>query len=267
MRPRREPRPAIASPSRLRGAAEMLADQVRVAGGLDGGGAGLLDRGASSRPEGTRRRIDRHGPIVPDAGATRRPGAPSRRVRHDGGVHTSRRPPGATARWREPPAGAGATRPDGHHAGRRPAAADPADGRRRADTATADGPAGRAPRKLTVTRVAVARTRELTAQAVRRVRTASRADGAGESGLTQLLWVNALHMAGDAMIAVSLAGTLFFAAATDAQRGNVALYLRSPWPRSPSGRPRDRPGAGPAAARPPVGARGQPRRPRRPRRW
>ena len=58
-----------------------------------------------------------------------------------------------------------------------------------------------------------------------RVRAASRADGAGESGLTQLLWVNALHMAGDAMIAVSLAGTLFFAAATDAQRGNVALYL------------------------------------------
>jgi MFS family permease len=54
---------------------------------------------------------------------------------------------------------------------------------------------------------------------------ASRADGAGESGLTHLLWVNSFHMAGDAMIAVSLAGTLFFAAATDAQRGNVALYL------------------------------------------
>src|SRR3954447_16208555 len=32
-------------------------------------------------------------------------------------------------------------------------------------------------------------------------------------------------MAGDAMFAVSLAGTLFFAAADDAQRGNVALYL------------------------------------------
>jgi MFS family permease len=54
---------------------------------------------------------------------------------------------------------------------------------------------------------------------------ASRADGAAESGLTQLLWVNALHTAGDAMIAVSLAGTLFFAAASDAQRSNVALYL------------------------------------------
>jgi hypothetical protein len=81
------------------------------------------------------------------------------------------------------------------------------------------------PARLTVTRVAVARTRELSGAAVRRVRAASRADGAGESGLTHLLWVHSLHMAGDAMIAVSLAGTLFFAATVDAQRGNVALYL------------------------------------------
>jgi hypothetical protein len=88
------------------------------------------------------------------------------------------------------------------------------------------GPAGAGGQpKITVTRVAVARSRQLTAAAARRVRAASRADGAGESGLTQLLWVNALHMAGDALIAVSLAGTLFFAATTDAQRGNVALYL------------------------------------------
>ena len=86
-----------------------------------------------------------------------------------------------------------------------------------------DGTPG--PARLTVTRVAIARSRELSAAAVRRVRAASRADGAGESGLTQLLWVHALHMAGDAMIAVSLAGTLFFAATLDAQRSNVALYL------------------------------------------
>ena len=79
--------------------------------------------------------------------------------------------------------------------------------------------------KVTVTRVAVARSRQLTAAAAQRVRAASRADGAAETGLTHLLWVNALHMAGDAMIAVSLAGTLFFAAASGAQRGNVALYL------------------------------------------
>jgi MFS family permease len=85
-------------------------------------------------------------------------------------------------------------------------------------------PAG-TPRKLTVTRVAGLRARQLGGAAVGRVRAASRAGGAAESGLTQLLWVNALHMAGDAMIAVSLAGTLFFAAASDAQRTNVALYL------------------------------------------
>jgi hypothetical protein len=94
-----------------------------------------------------------------------------------------------------------------------------------ADRPTTALPRPAAPAKLTVTRVAAARSRELTAAAARRVRAASRADGAGESGLTQLLWVNALHMAGDAMIAVSLAGTLFFAATTDAQRSNVALYL------------------------------------------
>jgi MFS family permease len=109
-----------------------------------------------------------------------------------------------------PPGGAGPTRPM--------AAAPPAGSSRR------ELPRG-GPRKLTVTRVAAARSRELTAAAVRKVRAASGADGAAESGLAQLLWVNALHMAGDAMIAVSLAGTLFFAAATTAQRSNVALYL------------------------------------------
>jgi hypothetical protein len=86
------------------------------------------------------------------------------------------------------------------------------------------GPRAR-PQRLTVTRVAADRTRQLGGAAVRRVRAYGRADGAGESGLAGLFWVNALHMAGDALIAVSLAGTLFFAAASDAQRGNVALYL------------------------------------------
>jgi len=79
--------------------------------------------------------------------------------------------------------------------------------------------------RVTVTRVALSRSRELSRAATRRVQAASRADGADTSGLSRLLWVNALHMAGDALIAVSLAGTLFFAATTDAQRGNVALYL------------------------------------------
>src|SRR4051812_3484789 len=41
--------------------------------------------------------------------------------------------------------------------------------------------------RVTVTRVAVARSRHLTSSAARRVREAGRADGAAESGLTQLL--------------------------------------------------------------------------------
>ena len=95
-----------------------------------------------------------------------------------------------------------------------------------------------------------------------RVRAASRADGAAETGLTQLLWVNALHMAGDALIAVSLAGTLFFAATTDAQRGNVALYLLVTMAPFAVLAPVHRPGAGPAAARSPLGDGGQLARPR-----
>ena len=82
-----------------------------------------------------------------------------------------------------------------------------------------------APARLTVTRVAAARTREITSNTVRRINAASRADGAGDTGLSRLLWTSALNTAGDALIAVSLAGTLFFAAAVDAQRSNVALYL------------------------------------------
>jgi len=84
---------------------------------------------------------------------------------------------------------------------------------------------GARPPRVTGPRVAAARARNLSGSAVARVRAYGRADGAGDSGLSGLLWVNALHVAGDAMIAVSLAGTLFFAAPSDAQRGNVALYL------------------------------------------
>jgi len=81
------------------------------------------------------------------------------------------------------------------------------------------------PSKITVTRVAAARTRQLTTTAVRRINAASRADGADESGLTGLIWTHALNCAGDTLIAISLAGTLFFAAAAGEQRTNVALYL------------------------------------------
>ena len=51
------------------------------------------------------------------------------------------------------------------------------------------------------------------------------AGGAGESGLARLLELHAFNTAGDAAIAVSLAGTLFFTVPTDDAAGQVALFL------------------------------------------
>ena len=66
----------------------------------------------------------------------------------------------------------------------------------------------------------------LTNHGVRRVRAAAQADGADSSGLAALLGMHALHSAGDALVMVSLAGTLFFDTSSLGQaRGRVALYL------------------------------------------
>lgn len=82
------------------------------------------------------------------------------------------------------------------------------------------------PRKLTVTRVAAMRSRQLTGQAVRAFRRAANADGADKSGLTALTYATMLNYASDAAMAVALANTLFFSAAsTDSSKGKVALYL------------------------------------------
>lgn len=51
------------------------------------------------------------------------------------------------------------------------------------------------------------------------------AGGAGESGLSRLLELHAFNTAGDAAIAVSLAGTLFFTVPTEQASGQVALFL------------------------------------------
>jgi MFS family permease len=53
----------------------------------------------------------------------------------------------------------------------------------------------------------------------------TRAEGAGESGLARILELHALSAAGDAAIAVSLAGTLFFTVPTEQASGQVALFL------------------------------------------
>lgn len=49
--------------------------------------------------------------------------------------------------------------------------------------------------------------------------------GAGESGFSRLLELQAFNTAGDAAVAVSLAGTLFFTVPTEQASGQVALFL------------------------------------------
>nr|WP_165400315.1 MFS transporter [Motilibacter rhizosphaerae] len=52
-----------------------------------------------------------------------------------------------------------------------------------------------------------------------------RSHGAGETGLAKLIDLTALGSAGDAIVTVSLAGTLFFSVPTGQARGRVAVYL------------------------------------------
>ena len=59
----------------------------------------------------------------------------------------------------------------------------------------------------------------------RRVRRVTHAKGAGESGLGRLIELHGVNTAGDAMVAVALANTLFFSVPTGEARGRVALYL------------------------------------------
>ena len=96
-------------------------------------------------------------------------------------------------------------------------AADPAAG---APTAPRTGP-----RKLTVTRVAAFRSRELTTRGVQIFQRAAAADGADRSGLTNLTYAVMGNYAVDAALAVALANTLFFAAATAESTSKVLLYL------------------------------------------
>ncbi len=59
----------------------------------------------------------------------------------------------------------------------------------------------------------------------RRIRRATHAHGAGESGLSKLIELHAVHSAGDMLITMALASTIFFSVPTDEARGRVALYL------------------------------------------
>ncbi|HEY8479232.1 MAG TPA: MFS transporter [Spirillospora sp.] len=72
---------------------------------------------------------------------------------------------------------------------------------------------------------ALRRTHSVLRGAGRLTRRLTHAQGAGRSGLGSLIEASAVNSAGDAMLAVALAGTLFFGLDVDQARGQVALYL------------------------------------------
>ena len=74
-------------------------------------------------------------------------------------------------------------------------------------------------------RAAAQHTRSGALRTARRVRRLTHAQGAGESGLGRLIELHGVNTAGDAMVAVALANTLFFSVPTGEARGRVALYL------------------------------------------
>lgn len=59
----------------------------------------------------------------------------------------------------------------------------------------------------------------------RRLRRFTHGEGAGESGLGKLIELHAVNSAGDMLITVALASTIFFSVPTGEARGRVALYL------------------------------------------
>ena len=59
----------------------------------------------------------------------------------------------------------------------------------------------------------------------RRIRRATSAEGAGETGLAKLIELHAVNSFGDMLITIALASTIFFSVPTGEARGRVALYL------------------------------------------
>src|SRR5215210_3614770 len=74
-------------------------------------------------------------------------------------------------------------------------------------------------------RSVAAHTRGAAFGGARRIRRLTHAHGAGESGLGRLIELHGINTAGDAMVTVALANTLFFSVPVGEARGRVALYL------------------------------------------
>lgn len=93
----------------------------------------------------------------------------------------------------------------------------------------ADQDADRPPRRTHGVTTAARRAGNATARAAgytyRQARRATRAEGAGDTGLYRLIELHAFNAAGDAAVAISLAGTLFFQVPTGEARLQVAQFL------------------------------------------
>lgn len=95
------------------------------------------------------------------------------------------------------------------------------------DREPSGGPSARndSEERITVTRAAAQRSREMGSRMYWMVQRAATADGADKSGLTALTWPVVANFAVDSAMAVALANTLFFAAASGESKSKVALYL------------------------------------------
>ncbi len=100
---------------------------------------------------------------------------------------------------------------------------EPVEARYRSSTQSATPP--RNAQRVTVTRAAAMRSREVGSRVYGLFHRAATADGADRSGLTALTYPVMANFAVDAAMAVALANTLFFAAASAESKSKVALYL------------------------------------------
>jgi hypothetical protein len=100
-------------------------------------------------------------------------------------------------------------------------------GEQRTENLSAPPPPGSrsAEERATRGRGAAIRSREMGTKVYSMVHRAATADGADKSGLTALTWPVVANFAVDSAMAVALANTLFFAAASGESKGKVALYL------------------------------------------
>ncbi|WP_460604532.1 MFS transporter [Jatrophihabitans fulvus] len=133
-------------------------------------------------------------------------------------THTSY---GAPTYHRPPPGGAAAGGPHADTVAAR--VGDPAGSPTRVDLGKGGGRRPGGARNLG--KATISGTGRAARTVTQKVITASKADGAEQSGLTALIWNQVLSYGTDAMVTVALAGTVFFGASADAQRGNVLLYL------------------------------------------